>query len=263
MPKELLSADRILAGLTTSFVGRNLAYLPETGSTNAEARQLAEKGAPDGTLVVADHQTAGRGRLDRRWEAPPGSSLLLSLIFRPRLAPHQVQRLTMLGGLAAADAVEAETGLRMGLKWPNDLMIGGAKTGGILAEVELSGDLIRYALVGVGVNVNLDPEQLPGPLLTRATSLSHELGRPVARLALLWAFLEAIETRYLTLGDSQPGLQAEWAERLVTLGQRVTISTGGAVWQGFAEGVDGDGALLVRRAGGELERVMAGDVTVR
>jgi BirA family transcriptional regulator, biotin operon repressor / biotin---[acetyl-CoA-carboxylase] ligase len=260
-----LSADSIRAGLKTSFVGQSLVYLPETGSTNAEARRLAEKDAPDGTLVITDHQTAGRGRLDRRWEALPGSSLLMSLIFRPQLAPHQVQHLTMLGGLATADAVEAETGLKVGLKWPNDLMIGGAKAGGILAEVELSGDRILYALVGIGVNVNLDPERLPGPLLTRATSLSLELGRPVSRLALLWSLLKAIEIRYLALGTSRSRLQVEWAERLVTLGQQVIVSTGGTAWQGIAEGVDEDGALLVRssRADGRLDRIMAGDVTVR
>jgi BirA family biotin operon repressor/biotin-[acetyl-CoA-carboxylase] ligase len=171
----------------------------------------------------------------------------------------------MLGGLATADAVEAETGLKVGLKWPNDLMIGGAKAGGILAEAELSGDRILYALVGIGVNVNLDPERLPGPLLTRATSLSHELGRPVSRLALLWSLLKAIEIRYLALGTSQSRLQVEWAERLVTLGQQVTVSTGGTAWQGIAEGVDEDGALLVRssRADGGLNRIMAGDITVR
>ncbi len=263
MTTDPLSADRILAGLKTGLVARNVIYLPETGSTMDDARRLAERGAPDGTLVVADYQTAGRGRLDRRWQAPPAGSLLLSFIFRPAIASHHVQQLTMLCGLAVAEGVEAETGLPVGLKWPNDLEIGGAKVGGILTEVELSGARVGYAVVGVGLNVNLDPQQLTGPVLARATSLSAELGRPVARLPLLWAVLRAVDTRYVALGAGAPGLHAAWAGRLVTLGRTVTVSTGDSIWEGLAEGVDADGALLVRRANGGLERIIAGDVTAR
>jgi BirA family biotin operon repressor/biotin-[acetyl-CoA-carboxylase] ligase len=260
---DTLSAEKILAGLKTRLVAQNLYCSPEVSSTMDEARRLAEQGAPDGTLVIADYQTAGRGRLDRRWQAPPVSSLLLSFIFRPAIASHQVQQLTMLCGLALAESVEAETGLPVGLKWPNDLEIGGAKVGGILTEIELSGVRVSYAVVGVGLNVNLDPQQLSGPVLTRATSLSAELGRPVARLPLLWAALYAVEARYLALGTGAPGLQVDWAKRLVTLGRTVTISTGDAAREGIAEGVDVDGALLVRRVDGSLERIIAGDVTVR
>jgi len=266
-----LSADRILAGLQNRLVARNLVYLPETGSTMDEARRRAEQGAPDGTLVITDYQTAGRGRLDRHWQAPPGSSLLASFIFRPRIAPHQAQQLTMLCGLAVAESVETETGLPVGLKWPNDLEIGGAKVGGILTEVELSGVRVKYAVVGIGLNVNLDPQQLSGPVPARATSLCAELGRPVARLRVLWAVLHAVEARYQALGTGAQALHAEWARRLVTLGRMVTVSTGNpdwegtvaASWAGMAEGVDADGALLVRRADGSVERIIAGDVTVR
>jgi len=263
MTQGTFSVDRILAGLKTRLVARNLIYLPQTGSTMDEARRLAEQGAPDGTLVITDYQTAGRGRLGRHWQAAPASSLLLSFIFRPAIASHQVQQLTMLCGLAVAGSVEAETGLPVGLKWPNDLEIGGAKVGGILTEVELSGVRVSYAVVGVGLNVNLDPEQLREPLLTRATGLSAELGRPVERLPLLWAVLHAVEARYLALGSGMPGLHAEWARRLVTLGRMVTVSTGDSIWEGVAEGVDADGALLVRRPDGRLERIIAGDVTVQ
>ena len=259
---DALSAEAIRAGLDTRFVGRNLVYLPETGSTNTEARRLAQAGAPEGALVIADYQTAGRGRLDRRWLAPPGSSLLLSLIFRPALAPHQAQRLTMICGLALLEAVEAETGLRLGLKWPNDALIGGRKVAGILTELSLRGAAVDYAVVGMGLNVNLDPARLPDDLLAPATSLSHELGRPVDRLSLLWAFLRAVERRYLALQAGRSP-QAEWARHLVTLGQPVTVSAGGATFGGLAEGVDADGALLVRREDGRVQRVLAGDVTLR
>ncbi len=257
-----LSAESIRAGLNTTLVGRELVYLPETGSTNDTARRLAAAGAPDGTLVVTDHQTAGRGRLDRHWEAPPGSSLLLSLIFRPGLAPHQVQRLTMTCSLALADAIEVETGLQVGLKWPNDVVVSGAKVGGLLTEMELKGDRVDYAVVGMGLNVNLDPADLPAELLTPATSLSWVLGRQVARLPLLRALLRVVEARYLALQAGQSP-HAEWAERLVTLGQPVTVSAPGSILEGVAEGVDADGALLVRLADGRLRVVIAGDVTLR
>jgi BirA family biotin operon repressor/biotin-[acetyl-CoA-carboxylase] ligase len=259
---EALTAERVLAGLETAFVGQTLEVWPEIESTNARARRLAEEGAPEGTLVLTDYQTAGRGRLGRQWVAPAGSSLLLSLIFRPEVAPAQIQRLTMICGLAAVDAIESETGLEAGLKWPNDILVGGAKAGGILTEVGLRVDGVEYAVVGIGLNVNLDPAQLPRDLLVEATSLAQVLGESVPRLPLLWALLQAVETRYLALqaGRSPHG---EWAERLVTLGRAVTVVGGGRVVEGVAEGVDADGGLLVRSADGCLRTVLAGDVRLR
>jgi BirA family biotin operon repressor/biotin-[acetyl-CoA-carboxylase] ligase len=237
-------------------------YLPYTGSTNDDARRLAVAGAPDGSLVLADYQSAGRGRLDRSWDAPAGSGLLLSLLFRPALAARDIQHLTMLCGLATADAIEAQLGLRAGLKWPNDVLIGERKVGGILTEVELDGEHVEFVIVGIGLNVNLDVAALPGPLLARATSLSAELGRPVARLPLLLALLAGIEARTIALLSGGAGPHREWSARLVTTGRPVVVDTGEGEWTGIAEGVDEDGALLVRPPGGEPRRVIAGDVTL-
>jgi BirA family biotin operon repressor/biotin-[acetyl-CoA-carboxylase] ligase len=259
---ERLTVAAIRAGLSTRVFGQVVVCLAEIGSTNREARRMADEGAPEGTLVIADYQSAGRGRLDRRWVAPPGSSLLMSVILRPALQAHQLQRLTMIAGLAVADAVEAVTGLVVGLKWPNDILYGGAKLGGILTDTGLGGKLVDYAVVGIGLNVNLDPSHLPDRLQMPATSLSHVLGRAVARLQLVWAFLGALESRYLALKAGHSPY-AEWADRLATLGQRVTVGGGGTLVQGVAEGVDRDGALLVRLTDGRLERVIAGDVTLR
>jgi BirA family biotin operon repressor/biotin-[acetyl-CoA-carboxylase] ligase len=259
---DWLGGEALHEGLETDFVGRHLHFLPEVGSTNDELRRLARDGAPEGTAVVTDYQSSGRGRLGRQWVAPPRSSLLISLLFRPPLAPPQVQRLTMIAGLAVADAVESGTGLCVGLKWPNDVILGGAKAGGMLTEIALDGQRVEYAVVGIGLNVNLDPGQLPRELLMPATSLSHELGRHVERLPLLCGLLQAIETRYLALKAGHSPC-AEWAERLVTLGQPVVVSTAVSTIEGVAEGVTGDGALLVRLSDGHLESVMAGDVTLR
>ena len=257
-----LSAAAILDGLDTQFVGRKVVYWPEIGSTNDEARRLAGEGAPEGALVITDYQSKGRGRLDRSWVAPRASSLLMSIVFRPELAAHQVQRLTMSCGLAVAGAIELQTSLSAGLKWPNDVVIGGAKAGGILTEIELEGAQVEFAVVGIGLNVNLDPALLPADLPMPATSLCHELGTDVARLPLLWTLLQKIEERYSVLKAGQSP-HVEWAGRLVTLGKAVTVSATGSVLNGTAEGVDADGALLVRLADGRLEKVFAGDVSAR
>ena len=262
MAPDLLSPAAIRDTLGTGFVGQNVVYLPQTGSTNDDARRLAGEGAPEGTLVITEFQSAGRGRLDRAWVAPHGSSLLLSILFRPNLAPHQVQRLTMSCGLAVAGAIQAQTGLRAGLKWPNDLLIGGAKAGGILTEIGLEGTKVDYAVVGIGLNVNLEPAQLPANLHMPTTSLSHAVGAQVARLPLLQSLLQRIEQQYLALKAGWSP-HRDWAARLITLGKPVTVTAFDSVLEGTAEDVDADGALLVRLADGRLDRVLAGDVSIR
>jgi BirA family biotin operon repressor/biotin-[acetyl-CoA-carboxylase] ligase len=168
----------------------------------------------------------------------------------------------MICGLAAVDAIEAETRLQVGLKWPNDLVVAGAKLGGILTEIELDGSRVDHVVVGMGLNVNLDPGQLPQDLLVAATSLSQVLGRKVPRLPLLRELLRAIEVRYKALQAGQLP-QAEWAARLVSLGQPVSVSAIDSHLEGLAEGVNEDGALLVRLPDGRLETVLVGDVTPR
>jgi BirA family transcriptional regulator, biotin operon repressor / biotin---[acetyl-CoA-carboxylase] ligase len=256
------TAERLQLGLGTAFVGRQAIFLDETASTNDVARDLARAGAPEGTLVVADYQAAGRGRQGRRWHAPPGSSLLLSVIFRPPLAPDQVQQLTMVCGLAVVDAIAAATGLQAGLKWPNDVLIGAGKLGGILSEAEIRGQRVEYVLVGIGLNVNLDPHQLPEGLSVPATSLSSELGQTVERLGLLRALLQRLEERYVALCQGKSPRQ-EWAQRLTMLGQPVVVQEGQARLEGVAEGVAADGALLLRLPDGRLQTILAGDVSLR
>jgi BirA family biotin operon repressor/biotin-[acetyl-CoA-carboxylase] ligase len=165
----------------------------------------------------------------------------------------------MICSLSLAEAVEQETGLCADLKWPNDVVVGGAKLAGILTETGLQGDRVDYVVVGIGLNVNLDPSQLPGQLLMPATSLSHVLGRQVARTPLLLAFLRALEARYLALGRGCSP-HSEWAAKLVTLGERVVIRRDGVAVEGVAEGVNVDAALMVRMPDGRLETVVAGDV---
>jgi BirA family biotin operon repressor/biotin-[acetyl-CoA-carboxylase] ligase len=255
-------AEVIRSGLATRFVGQTVYFWPVIGSTNDELKQLAEAGAPEGTLAIADEQRAGRGRLDRTWVAPAGSSLLMSLLFRPAfLAPTQAQQLTMLCSLAAADAVAEVTGLQPGLKWPNDLLLNGKKLAGLLTELGFEGERLAWGIVGVGLNVNVDLSGWPG-LADTAISLAMVLGQPVSRLRLLQSYLTGVEARYeaLRAGHSP---HREWAARLVTLGQPVTVNAPDGVYQGVAEDVDEAGALWLCQTDGRVVRILAGDVSLR
>jgi len=258
---DTLTLAAIQARLTTCVLGRNLELYDETDSTNIRAVALARAGAPEGTLVLAEEQSAGRGRLGRRWHAPKGSSLLMSLLLRPPLLPRQAQRATMICSLAAIQAIARVSDLKAQVKWPNDVVLGGKKVGGILTELGKHGEQLDYVVVGLGLNVNLDVSDLPD-LMAPATSISAEAGRPVSRLELLLALLEGIEARYeRVLAGWSP--HEEWREHLATLGQVVRVGTAEEVIEGLAEDVDADGALLVRTRDGALRSVLVGDVTLR
>ena len=256
--------------LETSDFWRRLVHVEQAGSTNDLAKALAAEGAPAGTVVVAEEQTAGRGRLERRWNSPPRTSLLCSLLFRPDLQPAQAHRLTMLCSMAAADAVKEIADLSVGLKWPNDLIVrsqspGGPwsewrKLAGILTESGVVNSDLAFVVVGIGINVNVEQDTLAS-LAPNATSILAETGRQVERWRLLVAFLEAVASRYERL-EAGENPHDEWSARLVTLGQQVEVTTNDGTVEGVAEGVDEDGALLVRTRSGPVQRLLAADVTL-
>jgi BirA family transcriptional regulator, biotin operon repressor / biotin---[acetyl-CoA-carboxylase] ligase len=256
-----LTHESLSTRLTTTLIGRTMYVYPSIDSTNTRAVELAKNGAPDGTLVLAEEQIAGRGRLGRQWLSPPGSSLLFSIILRPNLEPRQMQRLAMITSLAACEAVDKTTGLTVHIKWPNDLQISGCKVGGMLCEAGLNGQRLAFVVVGLGINVNLSPVEL-GKLMVPATSLSHELGREVERLPLLSALLEYLDAAYQRLSAGWLPHE-DWRSHLATLGQEVRVGLPGQVINGLAEDVDADGALLVRQNDGSLITILAGDVTLR
>jgi BirA family biotin operon repressor/biotin-[acetyl-CoA-carboxylase] ligase len=265
MEMERLDITRIEERLTTSFVGQALHYWEALPSTMDEAWRLARTGAPDGTVVLAEEQTAGRGRLERSWWAPAGSSLLLSVLLRPAWPARKSQRLTMVCSLAVCEAIAKVTGVRAEVKWPNDVLIEGRKVCGILTELDIrpvpGGEQLQTAVVGIGLNVNLDFEGAP-PLMTPATSLMLAAGRRVSRLELLVELLSGIERRYEATREGR-SYHREWAERMATLRREVQVSSATGTWPGVAVDVDVDGALLVRTADGSVRRVLAGDVTLR
>jgi BirA family biotin operon repressor/biotin-[acetyl-CoA-carboxylase] ligase len=254
-------------------LGQIVHAFAEVGSTNTVLAVLAQREAPQGTMVIADYQSHGRGRRQRRWEAPPRSSLLLSLLFRPDWPAVRASWLTMIAGLAAVDAMQTCTPLQAALKWPNDVMIwdtapgsaGWCKVGGLLLETRLDGDQLRQAIIGIGLNVNIPRDQLPqtgsAGTGTPAGSLLATSGQYVPRLRLLTHFLQRLETLYERAAAGQSP-QPAWDARLLTRDQPVRVTGAKGIVEGTALGSDEWGRLLVRAADGELHRFAAGDVTL-
>lgn len=239
--------------------GCRVVYLPQVGSTQDVARQEAVAGAPEGTVVLADEQTAGRGRFGRSWVSPPGRSVHLTLVLRPDAA--RLRTLGIIAPVAVARAVEALADLRPAIKWPNDVVVNQRKLAGVLIESEAVGNQVAFALLGIGVNVNLEVAAHP-EIAGLATSLLSELGREVSRELLLLLLLQELEELYLA---TPPGAAAyqEWRRRLVTLGREVRVSFGDRVEEGLAEDTDANGDLILRRPDGSRLAVSAGDVTLR
>ncbi|MCS7286994.1 MAG: biotin--[acetyl-CoA-carboxylase] ligase [Anaerolineae bacterium] len=244
-------------------LGHRVYYFRTVTSTQDEAKRLAEAGAPEGTVVLAEEQTAGRGRLGRTWISPVGSSILMSVIFRPPLLPQQAHRLTMIASLSIAEAIESLTPLKVKIKWPNDILIAGKKAGGILTEIRALEDRILYAIVGVGLNVNVKISDSPlSPLAPYATSLSDELGYELPRFTLLQEILLRLEENYRELRKGRD-FRGDWLARLYPLGQEISVITPTGILEGVAIDINEDGALLLATPEGEVKTVWAGDVTIK
>lgn len=258
MEEDILSSASITNNLETHFVGKRVIYYPSLASTNEVAKQETQQGAVEGTVIVADEQTAGKGRIKRAWLTPKGN-IALSIILYPSIA--SLPYLIMVASLAVVHSIEAVTGLKSQLKWPNDVLIKGRKVCGILIENKVRGDIVDYAIIGIGINVNLRLGDFP-EILPTATSLSDEMGRDVSCLGLIRCLLVEIESLYSTL-SSGGSVYEEWRDSLVTLGRRVRVKSGENAYDGIAESVAEDGSLLLRGSDGTLTKIVAGDVTLR
>ena len=243
--------------LNTRFVGQRLHYFPSLTSTMEAARELAREGAADGTVVIADKQTAGRGRLSRVWLSPEGN-LAISIILKPSL--NSLPQLTMIASLAVVRAIRKVTGLEAQIKWPNDVLIKGKKVCGILIESEVKSDRVNFAIIGIGVNINLNPSAFP-EISVIATSLSSELGKEISKAELASALLSELEQLYLEAQAEAP-IYREWQKHMETLGKWIQVKTGESVEEGKAETVTENGNLILRRTDGSLTEILAGDVTI-
>ena len=260
-----------LASVRLGRLGSTILYYPAIGSTNDAAADFVAKPSPEdvalrdceGLVVVADEQTAGRGRRGRAWFSPPGSGLYVSVVLTPGRAGVDPARatslLTLAAGVAMAEAVEAATGLSVDLKWPNDLYVGRRKLAGILAEGPAAGSVVEFIILGYGINVG--PAAYPPELADRATSLESELGRSIDRHQLFAETLAALSRRYEDLlGGTFDAILDAWRRRAPSaVGARVQWTTSSGRQSGITDGIDEEGALLVR-AGDRIERIVAGEL---
>jgi len=257
--------DDLKALRRKKLIGREILFFPEMDSTNREARDRARKGAREGTVVLADFQSRGRGRLGRPWESPAGANLYLSVILRPLIPAAAAPQITLLAGVAAARALSAVSGLECRIKWPNDIFLRGKKLAGILAEMEGEGSKVRFVILGIGVNVNWRREDFPADLGVTATSLHAEGGKEISRAgaaAGLFQELEKEYTAFLREGFSAR-LREEWNRLSWINGKQVTLSSPEGTLSGQALGLDTDGALLLLDEEGKTRRFIAGDVSLR
>ncbi|HEX4139642.1 MAG TPA: biotin--[acetyl-CoA-carboxylase] ligase [Candidatus Methylacidiphilales bacterium] len=259
-PPDIWCAEEILGRCprsSSSAPAWNPLLLTETTSTNDVARDQGRRGQPAGFVVAASRQTAGRGRLGRAWESPPNSGLYVSLLLRPDLHAAEASRLPILASVAAADAVEAVTGTRPEIKWPNDLLLRGRKLGGLLIETEMSGPRLAFAVVGIGLNVRHAEGDFSPAVRGLATSLHLATGQLYRRADVLVALLQALERR---LARPFAEVREAWTTSSLTLGQRVELNTARGRKVGQAMGLDDSGALLLRADSGEIETITAGDM---
>ena len=257
MPRDLVSAA-IRRGLFTRTVGKRLMFFQEVPSTMDEAARLARDGAADGTVVVAESQTSGRGRFGRNWVSP-GGNIYMSVVFRPSV--DALPFLSILAGVATVQTIRKTTGLSPTIKWPNDVMLYGKKVSGILVESVMEGEAVCYAVLGIGLNVALDPSQSE-ETSGIATSLEAASGKDLMREEVLRQLLQDLDSLYLKLCQGQTPLEP-WRAMLDTLGQNVRVSWRDEAYSGLAEGIDQLGNLQLRLEDGRLMTMTAGDVTLR
>lgn len=254
---DRLTAQELSWNLRTEKIGRRIYAYDTTDSTMDVAQRLAAAGEPEGSVVFAEGQGKGRGRMGRAWISPKGKGIYCSLILRPPLQLTEISKITLMAAVAVARAVEAATGLKPEIKWPNDLLIGGKKLAGILTELNAELNRVNYVVLGIGMNVNTPADKLPAT----GTSLLQEMGEKVNRLELARQLLAQLDKTYTQfLREGMPPVLEAWRRFAGFLGQRVRVVVEGRVLDGQALDVDPSGALLVRTDTGLVESVSAGEV---
>jgi len=261
--EEVFGQNELESRMDTKWAGCRVAFYDELPSTNLQAKLDAENGAPQGTLIVADMQTSGRGRRGRAWNSPAGINSYFTLILKPDFPVETASMVTLVMGLAVAEGIRKNCGVEAGIKWPNDIVVNGKKICGMLAEMSVERDFIHYIVMGVGINVGL--QEFPPEIVETATCLERECGHRVPRAALIADVMKEFETYYdifLKTGGLAE-LMEHYNSLLVNKGREVRVLTPGAEFQGVSQGINEAGELLVERPDGTVARVYAGEVSVR
>lgn len=260
---DVITSEEVISRLHTKWMGQNCLYLDRVDSTNNYAKRIAEEGAADGTLVMADEQTGGKGRRGRSWETPRGTNIAMTLLLRPRIQPEHASRLTLLMAMAVAQGIRSVTGLDAGIKWPNDVVVHGKKVCGILTEMSAEVDYINYVVIGTGINVN--QESFPEEIRHIAGSLCVELGEKISRAELAASIMEALERIYeiFLRTEDLSELYKEYNEICVNRGHAIRVLEPKQEYNGTTDGINENGELVVQKENGETVCVYAGEVSVR
>jgi BirA family biotin operon repressor/biotin-[acetyl-CoA-carboxylase] ligase len=263
------SPDRLLPneirdGLGTRIFGKgDILYFGQTDSTNTRAKELAGRMAPEGTVVVAEEQTSGRGRRERTWFSPKGHGIYASLILRPAMPASEAPRITLMTAVAVADALLSLAKMPVTIKWPNDILVNGKKLAGILTEISTEMDAVHHIVVGLGLNVSTPFERFPEDIRKKATSILIETGHQLPRVGVVRAYLEHFEVLYEELKrDGFGSIMQRWRKLSNVIGQRVTVEVIGKEYCGEVVAVDDDGVLVIRDDKGRSHRVICGDLNV-
>lgn len=252
-----------MRGVIRGEIGKNIIYPGVVDSTNNLALELGEKGAAHGTVVIADQQTKGRGRLGRVWVSPPGVNIYMSVLLKPQFSPRDAMLLTVMAGVACCRALRDISGLIVMLKWPNDLLISDRKVGGILTETKFSGNMMHTAVVGIGINVNTELTEFPADVRAIATSLRNESNREYSRTTLAAAILNEMETWYDMLRrGGRAEVCNEWRRLSLMIGRAVEVADDKEVYRGIAEDIDEEGQLLIKLPTGSVITINTGDLII-
>lgn len=261
---DLLLPNEIREGLSTRVFGkRDILHLKEVDSTNTRAKDLAEGGAQEGTVVIAESQTAGRGRIGRSWFSSPGNGILATLILRPAMSPIGAPRMTLMTAVAVAEALLSLVNLEIKIKWPNDILVKRKKLAGILTEITTEMDAVNYIVVGLGLNVNTPLEEFPEELRNTATSIFIETGEKFSRIRLFRAYLERFEKYYDMFKKNEfSAIIRRWRQLSGIVGQKIMVDVLGQSHMGEVVDIDDDGVLILKDEQGGLRRIFSGDVTL-
>jgi len=258
---DILLPAAIQSGLETEIIARCVEHFHEIDSTNQRAAELGEQGAAEGTVVIAETQSAGRGRMGRCWSSPDGVNLYTSILLRPQMLPMQASQLTFLSAVALARTVEKVTGVKVSVKWPNDILLDGKKIAGLLNELSAEMEGIHYVVLGIGVNLNMRADQFPHDLRYPAPSLLLATGTKVDRIAFAQELYRQLDSLYgLFSVQGFVPIRIAWESLFDMLGSRVTVDCGQQQFCGAVAGIAADGALLLNLDDGKQQEIYSGDV---
>ena len=260
---DLLIPQEVQRGLSTTYIGKRIFYFPELESTNIIAKEKAlhiTEVIDEGTIIIAEKQSAGKGRLGRKWFSPAGG-IWLSIILYPQLPPSYIPRITLMTAVAAVKAIKISTQIEPQIKWPNDILINEKKVCGILTEMSAELDIINWVVVGIGINVNIDHQEFPEDIQENTISLKEVLGKEVLRVKLIQAFLWEFEKYYESLKRREfSSILKEWKLYSHTLERKIRVDMGERIITGEAVNINEEGALILKKEDGELIKIISGTI---